>query len=54
MDMQFKVLEVLRSGRGLIFKVQWIDSNDVAYMHFDMAKKKCPLIVLDYLASRIK
>lgn len=52
-------MEVIRSGRGLnekglIFKVQWIDSNDIAYMQFDMAKKKYPLTVLEYLVSRIK
>jgi hypothetical protein len=50
---------VLRSSRGenekgLVFKVKWIDTNDVAFMPFDMAKKKYPLTVLDYLVSRIK
>ena len=39
---------------GLVFKIVWGDSKETAFMQFDMARKKYPLIVLDYLADRIK
>lgn len=59
MDPEFKIVEVLSTKKGenehsLVFKVQWLDSNEIAYMQFDMAKKKYPHIVLDYLTSKIK
>jgi hypothetical protein len=40
--------------KGLTFKVQWLDTGEVAHMQFDMARKKYPHIVLDYLVARIR
>lgn len=59
MPAEFDIIEVLNTKSGtdsqaLVFKVEWADNHQIAYMHFDMAKKKYPHIVLDYLASRIK
>lgn len=39
---------------GLIFKVVWSKNAEIAYMQFDMARKKYPLVVLDYLISKIR
>lgn len=59
MNADIKIIQVLNTGKssdqhGLVFKVKWDNSDEFAYIQFDVAKKKYPSIVLDYLIARIK
>lgn len=59
MEPEFQIVEVLNTNKsegdlGLIFKVVWAKNAEIAYIQFDMARKKYPLVVLDYLISKIR
>lgn len=62
MEPEFVILEAFDSDPkegspnnfSLIFKVEWADSKQIAYIHFDMIKRRYPQILLDYLIKRIK
>ena len=60
MDPDFVILDVHqyrnpngRLKKNLIFRIQWVESGDVAFMHYEIARRKYPHILADYFAARV-
>lgn len=52
--MEVLATKKVNTQNGYVFKVQWTDSKEMAFIEFNKAKEKYPLIVLDYLVTRMR
>ena len=63
MEPDFQIEEVYNSkaqdqtsvdSRNLILKIRWKNTHEIAYVNFDLVKRRYSHILLDYLASKIR
>lgn len=62
MDADFVIEEVYnpkakdadQKANNLIFRVKWNKSNEIAFVNFDLIKRRYSHILLDYLTSKIQ
>ena len=41
-------------NKNLILKIRWKNSHEIAYVNFDLVKRRYSHILLEYLASKIR
>jgi hypothetical protein len=42
-----------RSKNNIIFRIQWKKTGQVAFMHYEIAKRKCPQMLVEYFTARL-